>query len=683
MGEAKCPVCHILCTATPQAIIPWLAHENRDMSVSVEYNRKASVSYDTSSSNNKNLAWLNSLLGVLNPQIDYSQDVSNPSQSFDPVNFKSGATGNKDFNKNIYTPCTHLGFNELHTNRSNSQVDESQVPGTDLFALKRNLLEGSPVGALETDDHEKTAYSKEGSQSDSSSQSFDLLGDDESIDYTPCNDLLEQVVWENDNTEPRWEHNLSQVDETEVPGTDLAAVKRHLLERSVAKSCLKSNDHEMPTEPVAEDKQGSEEITSSCLSSYKREFIPQPSQPYNHSQTEEVLGTEVSFLDRERILTGGRSNQGWTTINNDELNCSTEQTEEIPGTHLSFLDRQRLLKAQIYAARRRDDCMDNPNSSNTPQYTNLDNGHTQEVPGTYHSSPVIQSVSTSKHEPSKSLMHCGEDHCSESPSRQETLVYTSEKAHETIPKYLDCSLPLSSPLHNKPHQLQITEEVSNGSPTVQHDEIKWDDSAESMDCRVLTQLSKTTNGKRRRITASPQLRLVGKKQSDDVDDVNKRMMSNLLSTPKDMAGEAPPTKKRRMTPSSVLSSDKSNKHGSRIPIQLGGNHLCIAYDVLDPTEANALEWMNKEGRCLVVSGVHSVPSNDERGSIPFPSVLVTHAIDTPGSNTTCIRTQNTLRAMALGAEVIAAKWLVDSQRAGAWLDSEPYTIRCEVDRYET
>ena len=39
--------------------------------------------------------------------------------------------------------------------------------------------------------------------------------------------------------------------------------------------------------------------------------------------------------------------------------------------------------------------------------------------------------------------------------------------------------------------------------------------------------------------------------------------------------------------------------------------------------------------------------------------------------------------MALGAHIIDAKWIVDSQHAGQWLDCDPYRIWCDLDTYKT
>jgi len=138
-------------------------------------------------------------------------------------------------------------------------------------------------------------------------------------------------------------------------------------------------------------------------------------------------------------------------------------------------------------------------------------------------------------------------------------------------------------------------------------------------------------------------------------------------------------------------------------------HLYIAFDILDPIEADALKALHDQGLCRVVNSVlkltcieqHGAKSNKNNGQLtsapkfrPFPAILVTHAIDRPvfdavgdagptDSKTAsiCPRTYTYLKAMALGANVIDARWLIDSQSAESWMKISSYRIWGDWETY--
>ena len=116
--------------------------------------------------------------------------------------------------------------------------------------------------------------------------------------------------------------------------------------------------------------------------------------------------------------------------------------------------------------------------------------------------------------------------------------------------------------------------------------------------------------------------------------------------------------------------------------------LFVAYDVIDPVEDDALKMLHEQGHCqLLLDGVQSV--NKDHGYIPFPSVLITHAIDKPGLGSqikktisVCYRSRNYLKAKALGACIVDARWVIDSHTAGgSMLDIENYQIFNDLETY--
>jgi hypothetical protein len=72
-----------------------------------------------------------------------------------------------------------------------------------------------------------------------------------------------------------------------------------------------------------------------------------------------------------------------------------------------------------------------------------------------------------------------------------------------------------------------------------------------------------------------------------------------------------------------------------------------------------------------------------RGMLPFPAILVTHGIveEPIKGMTTCHRTYSYLKAVALGALVIDARWLVESMDAGILQDCNMYKIGRDVETH--
>ena len=116
--------------------------------------------------------------------------------------------------------------------------------------------------------------------------------------------------------------------------------------------------------------------------------------------------------------------------------------------------------------------------------------------------------------------------------------------------------------------------------------------------------------------------------------------------------------------------------------------LYVTYDVLDPVETNALNMLHEQGFCqLVMDGVKSVTK--DHSSVPFPAILITHAVDMPGFENqtnktvaTCYRSYRYLKARALGARIIDARWVIDSQCAGFTLDCDKYKIWNDLESYK-
>ena len=131
---------------------------------------------------------------------------------------------------------------------------------------------------------------------------------------------------------------------------------------------------------------------------------------------------------------------------------------------------------------------------------------------------------------------------------------------------------------------------------------------------------------------------------------------------------------------------------SGMPISSTKRQLYIAYDVLDEREFEALSSLHKEG-VRVMSGICTVPR--EGVLCPLPAVLVTHAMEKPrfgfgnGELTrnnviaTCHRTYNYMKAVALGARVVDASWLIDCQTSATLLCCESYNVWSDLESYNS
>jgi hypothetical protein len=109
-------------------------------------------------------------------------------------------------------------------------------------------------------------------------------------------------------------------------------------------------------------------------------------------------------------------------------------------------------------------------------------------------------------------------------------------------------------------------------------------------------------------------------------------------------------------------------------------NLYIAYDILDLAETHALESMHSQGLVRVVLDEMKEVTIPGRGVLPFPAILVTHGIaESIEGMTACYRSYSYLKAVALGALVVDARWLVDSMDAGILHDCNVYKIERDVE----
>jgi hypothetical protein len=112
-------------------------------------------------------------------------------------------------------------------------------------------------------------------------------------------------------------------------------------------------------------------------------------------------------------------------------------------------------------------------------------------------------------------------------------------------------------------------------------------------------------------------------------------------------------------------------------------YLYIAYDVLDQFETRALEFLHNQGLVRIVLDEIREVTIPGRGVVPFPAILVTHGIvEKPIEGmTTCYRSYSYLKAVALGALAVDARWLVESMDAGILQDCNMYKIGRDVETH--
>jgi hypothetical protein len=348
--------------------------------------------------------------------------------------------------------------------------------------------------------------------------------------------------------------------------------------------------------------------------------------PMCNGQTEEVAGTYLSFLDRQRISTC-----------DSPLSETCVQTEEVIGTHFPFLDHHKTASTRYNANNPQPDLgattfarniesnsqtQDNVRATSSSISCNeAVNGQTEEIPGAIIDMPSILPMDTEEADVSDFGV-------------KRSILQFSESCNEQ------------------------TEEVAGTHISfLERHKMK------------AARIEPVT--KRRRVTTSPLPKMIScrEKSSDQIYHCNENNDQNQIMS----ASIESSMEKRRVSPSNDIVHIRGKKNdtinGSTIDKQ-----LCIAADILDPSEANALELLNREGRCIVVNGVYSV-SNGQNKTVPFPSILVTHA-----SNN---RSYKYVKALALGARVVDSRWLVDSKRAGKWLDYDPYAISGDFSMPET
>eukprot|EP00804_Cyclotella_cryptica_P027650 CCRYP_010284-RA/>CCRYP_010284-RA protein AED:0.01 eAED:0.01 QI:44/1/1/1/1/1/2/1410/698 len=571
--ETKCPVCRNPCIGHPRPIIPWLANEYRSLPLPFVCEGDV-MTPDIESS----LRTLNTLLELLNPQIDIDEDVDKGVNSDHNWVGREILEDEKHSNKivesppqEVNVPCPNV-MSKSWNDDSLIKVDESEVPGTCLSILQQGEASEtlSIGGCQQTNNGEKQTK------------------------------LSLEMEASNDDTK-RTESSLA---------------------------CEPSKLIRPPTEVEHDHRNGSEIIPGTCGD------FQQSSEVFGH--TEEVPGTHLSFLSRRRI----------SRVRNEDCNsemhdvpmkfnhvpstlppCSEPcngQTEEVPGTYLSFLDKRRISPAG--------------NELSFPQMHRDENCYSDlGDKGSLLPCSLMKKTHTCVNEdrsPQGDVIEMETENVDRRmPSRMQSQIEPCDDAHTedvpgTILSFLD---------RNKmPHV--------EDKPQSMH-------SLETRDRKV------SLNTKRRRVSASPQLKLPDKKKKTDVrvDAVvskvdsesniqspimcgtgsRERHSDNLIVKPKDIIEkEACSSKKLRDT---ALKSDNSfestidkDKNSVSVHATMTNKQLCIAYDILDHIETNALEWLNERTLCIVVDGVHRVPSNHKNVFMPFPSILVTHAVEKSG-----------------------------------------------------
>jgi hypothetical protein len=487
-------------------------------------------------------------------------------------------------------------------------------------------------------------------------------------------------------SQPQKVDNCIQVDQSEVPGTCLS----NMLNQSVSEAysmvdCRQINKSErqnnsfpeveashnemqiaesvLPCEPskqissktkaIHDQRDGSEGIPLGTCGDFQ-----QCSEVFGF--TEEVPGTHLSFLDRRR-LSGVKNEPFNSEIQDILIGCNhapstlppcSQPNGHNPATFLTFLDKRRISTAG------------NKSSLSQMHHDEVycsDSGAT----GSVLPCGLIKKTYTKDDQK-------GFDE--ELPANSPSIFYTNNNASPKLVKgailldvadmmKLNVDRQLSSPLASQiePYEGAYTEDVPGTilsfidrnkmsnvkEPTCNH-------SFETRHRKI------STNTKRRRVSVSPQLKLPnGKKKPNDSGDavLSKLDSKSKMYSPKMhsigtrlrhpdspitkqsdvIEKEACPIEKLRDAPSNSDHSSTSiigkDKNTIAIHSKMTDKQLCIAYDILDPVETNALEWLNEHGFCIVTNGVHRMPSYHKNGSMPFPSILVTHAMERPGFST--------------------------------------------------
>lgn len=602
--EKKCPVCRNPCVENPRPVIPWLANQYKSLPLSIVCD-----SVVTTSETDSSFLKLNSLLQVLNPPIDMNED-----------NDKVGYSENHWIGGQNMKDDQSYSFRDTHSDK----IVESPPQNVNVCCETSKLNSWDGENRIQVDDSEVPGTCLSTMLKQSASEAFSMVA-------------------------------RRRINESERQDISFLEVEASDKEIQIAESvlpCETSKQISSKTEEIHDQNDGSQGVPGTCVQ------FQQCSEAYG--LTEEVPGTYLSFLDRRRLP--GVRNELFSSEIQDVLGgcnhipstlppCSEPngQTEEVPGTLLSFLDKRRISTVGITSSRSQ---MDHD------EVYSSDSGAT----GSLLTCDPIMKTDTKDDEK-------GFDQ--ELPANSPSVFYTNNSSSPKFVKEavlldvadmmkLNVDSPLSSPTASQiePNEDAHTEDVPgtilsfidrNRMPNIE-DKPPYNYSFETLHRKM------STNTKRRRVSPSPQLKLPnGKKKPNDSGNAvmsklespskmyspkmhnigtRSRHPDNPITKQKDMIEkETCPVKKLRDAPSksdhSTTSIIRKDKYAISINSKMTDKKLCIAYDILDPIETNALEWLNEHGFCIVANGVHRVPSHHDSGHMLFPSILVTHAVEKP------------------------------------------------------
>jgi hypothetical protein len=370
--------------------------------------------------------------------------------------------------------------------------------------------------------------------------------------------------------------------------------------------------------------------------------INQPESSHSFPQTEEVPGTCLSYIDKQRMA-ANRNPQYNSQLDQDDtlgLQNSAAGTEEIHGTtgevhasHLSNFERQRIPNNRVVAS-------DVESVGVTAPYNETCNMHSEEVPGT-----LISFLDRQR-------MHTKDNITSNQPIDSEgDSVWNVEEGGETeeVPGTL-----ISFNLHQK----------QQDDLSVPCNEACGDQSEE-----VSGTYASNSQTKHPREKSGPENE-TEEVAGTHISSFNRQRTSMRISESQSKCISLP-LKAIEKEPQIVPYEATAGAEilGKPCTINKADRTFYLAIGNLISAEADALQVLNKQGHCAVVNGIHR---HDK--SAPFPPFLVTHAVEKTSSEMLCLRSYQYLKAVALGAQVINAKWLLDSKQAGALLDYGPYII---------
>lgn len=448
---------------------------------------------------------------------------------------------------------------------------------------------------------------------------------------------LESITDTSVNSETLLDPSCSQVDESEVPGTCLPLT---IGVNSTAQYQLMQQDRSVPDQSGNEMKR---------LSQF--------------SDTEEVPGTCLSFHDRQRLQAPARHDSQMDPYKTDATpyieTCG--YTETIPGTCVSYLDRQRIQQANNSQMQHH-----NPEAidSTMPCVHTFGRADTD-------SGKDASCFDRRRMEPINSQVHSNVPAASE----QYEIYDQTEEVPGTLISFIGQQRTAAASNTSSPNLY-----LNNADDSLCCDELNGGQADEVFDTHAsfYERHRAASNVQTRQNEKHSTYRSIAFSEMQ-TEEVPGTCVSYLDRRRRETAHEMS-TKRRRVTASPV----KAATYGPQSMLSMASNsadseesssisQLFVAVDVLDSMEASALELFNEQGHCVVVNEVHNV-SNDHSVPVPFPPILVTRAVTKPGSKTVCLRSYRYLRALALGAHVIDAKWLSDSKQAGTLLDCSPYIV---------